>query len=142
MIISQYYHKFNKSVLPLTLQSRRFFQPEVDFKHSESDWNQDSEPCIYDFGCCTQIFISDLEVDVIYRICIQINSLCKWSETVKSTKQKSLTLIMIILLFWGTIYHSHVIHITVTSMAINRCIIFHALLDWDFRSYKLDTDRV
>ena len=24
------------------LQSRRFFQPEVDSKHSESEWNQDS----------------------------------------------------------------------------------------------------
>jgi len=43
MVISQYYHKFNKSVLPLTLQSRRFFQPEVDSKHSESEWNQDSD---------------------------------------------------------------------------------------------------
>jgi hypothetical protein len=42
MVISQYYHKFNKSGLALTLQSRRFFQPEVDSKHSE--WNQDSEP--------------------------------------------------------------------------------------------------
>jgi hypothetical protein len=40
---SQYYHQFNKSVLRLTLQSRRFFQPEVDSKHSESEWNQDSE---------------------------------------------------------------------------------------------------
>jgi hypothetical protein len=42
MVISQYYHQFNKSVLRLTLQSRRFFQPEVDSKHSESEWNQDS----------------------------------------------------------------------------------------------------
>ena len=43
MVISQYYHKFNKSGLSLTLQSRRFFQPEVDSKHLESEWNQDSE---------------------------------------------------------------------------------------------------
>jgi hypothetical protein len=41
-VISQYYHKFNKSVLPLTSQSRRFFQLEVDSKHSESEWNQES----------------------------------------------------------------------------------------------------
>ena len=43
MVISQYYHQFNKCVLRLTLQSRRFFQPEVDSKHSESEWNQDSD---------------------------------------------------------------------------------------------------
>ena len=43
MVISQYYHQFNKSVLRLTLQSKLFFQPEVDSKHSESEWNQDSD---------------------------------------------------------------------------------------------------
>ena len=48
MVISQYYHKFNKSVLRLTLQSRRFFQPEVDSKHSESEWNRDSDNSTYE----------------------------------------------------------------------------------------------
>jgi hypothetical protein len=51
MVISQYYHQFNKGVLRLTLQSRRFFQPEVDSKHSESEWNQDSDSWLYISAC-------------------------------------------------------------------------------------------
>ena len=32
----------------MTLQSRRFFQPEVDSKHSVSEWNRDSDNSTYE----------------------------------------------------------------------------------------------